>query len=359
VSVKDHNSQTVKADTDPVRLGIIGPGRIAASFAASLARTKVGRLVAVASRDPNESALQAVFPGARIVRGYQALLDLPEIEAVYISTPHPFHAEWSIKAAEAGKHVLTEKPAGITADEVEAVVESARRHRIFFGEAFMYRFHPQTKRLLTLIEQNVVGDVRLVRSSIGFRHDDRSPTSRHFSHELAGGGILDVGCYPVSISRQIAGAIDGTNVSEPLKVAGLARLGPTGVDETASLSMLFANGLVAELSCSIGLLQDNLLQVFGTNGRIEVGHFWWGSGKQGGTGHIKITRPDGSTEIEQVNEPRWLFEFEAEAASEAIRQNRTEFSPPGMTWADTIGNMRVLDLWRSVAGLRYDFEKRD
>ncbi len=119
--------------TDPsvTRWGIIGPGTIARRFAENLARTSSGRLVAIGTRNPGKAGLAEGFPGARILAGYQALIDDPEVEAVYIATPHPFHAEWSIKAAEAGKHVLVEKPMAVSAYEAEAVIHAARTAGVF------------------------------------------------------------------------------------------------------------------------------------------------------------------------------------------------------------------------------------
>ena len=154
--------------SSPIRWGIIGPGGIAKAFLLGLNGSDTGKLVAIGSRNPDKPSLKTDFPGARIHNGYQALLDNPDVDAVYIATPHPQHAEWAIKAAEAGKHALVEKPMGLTAFEAEAMFDAARKHGTFMAEAFMYRLHPLTRFILDLLRDGKVGEVRMIRSSFGF-----------------------------------------------------------------------------------------------------------------------------------------------------------------------------------------------
>lgn len=343
-------------DTRTIRWGIIGPGAIAKTFAGGIANSQTGTLAAIATRDPGRPGLADSFPGARIVHGYEALLADADIDAVYIATPHTGHAEWAIKAVRAGKHVLVEKPIALSAHEAEAIYHEARKAGVFAGEAYMYRLHPQTARLVELVRSGVVGDVRLIKSSFGFDMGEVKPDHRLFSNSLAGGGILDVGGYPVSMARLIAGAVDRKDVCEPQQVLGIGHLGSTGVDEWASAVLKFQNGIVAEVSCSIRVQQDNVLRIIGSEGRIEVADFWFASGHTGGTGRIDIIRKDGSRETVEVEEKRWLYAFEVDAAGEAIRAGRQEFAAPGMTWADSIGNLRVLDHWRAAIGLEYGIE---
>ena len=285
------------------------------------------------------------------------LLKDPEVDAIYIATPHPSHAEWAIKAAEAGKHVLCEKPMGLTAFEAGAMIHAARKAGTFLGEAFMYRLHPQTLKLVELVKSGAIGEVRLIRSSFGFAMPEFKPEHRLYANDLAGGGILDVGGYPVSMARLIAGAAVGEPYVEPEQVAGTAHLGQSGVDEWASAVLRFASGIVAEVSCSISLNQDNVLRILGTKGRIEVKDFWFAGGKEGGTGEIHIIRPEGGSEVVSVKEDGWLYSFEADAAGEAILAGKQELAWPGMGWADSLGNLAVLDKWRAGAGLEYGIEK--
>ncbi|MGP4752008.1 aldo/keto reductase [Agrobacterium pusense] len=340
----------------PIRWGIIGPGTIARTFAGGIAHSRTGRLEAIATRNPDKPGLAEAFAGARIVKGYDALLADPDIDAVYIATPHTGHAEWAIKAIRAGKNVLVEKPIAISAYDADAIFHEAKKAGVFAGEAYMYRLHPQTAKLLELVKARAVGDIRIIRSSFGFNMGSFRADHRLFANETAGGGILDVGGYPVSMVRMIAGAVDGKPFAEPEKVAGAAHLGQSGVDEWASAVLKFPNGIVAEVSCSIMAAQDNVLRIIGSDGRIEVRDFWFAAGHKGGTGRIDIIRGD-KVETIELPEDRWLYSFEVDAAGEAIRQGKKEFDAPGMAWADSLGNLRVMDQWRASVGLEYSVEK--
>lgn len=340
----------------PIRWGIIGPGTIARTFADGIAHSRTGRLEAIATRNPDKPGLAEAFAGARIVKGYDALLADPGIDAVYIATPHTGHAEWAIKAIRAGKNVLVEKPIALSAYDADAIFHEAKKAGVFAGEAYMYRLHPQTAKLLELVKARAVGDIRIIRSSFGFNMGSFRADHRLFANETAGGGILDVGGYPVSMVRMIAGAVDGKPFAEPEKVAGAAHLGQSGVDEWASAVLKFPNGIVAEVSCSIMAAQDNVLRIIGSDGRIEVRDFWFAAGHKGGTGRIDIIRGD-KVETIELPEERWLYSFEVDAAGEAIRQGKKQFDAPGMAWADSLGNLRVMDQWRASVGLEYSVEK--
>ena len=340
----------------PIRWGIIGPGRIAQTFAEGVAHSRSGKLVAIASRNPDKPGLGDGFPGARIVSGYETLLADKDIDAVYIATPHTGHAEWAIKAIRAGKHVLVEKPIALSAFDAEAIYYEAKKAGVFAGEAFMYRVHPQTAKLIELVKSGAIGELRIIRSSFGFNMGTVKPEHRLFANETAGGGILDVGGYPVSMARLIAGIPDGKPFLDPDKVSGVAHLGQTGVDEWASAVLKFPNNVIAEVSCSIMANQDNTLRIIGSEGRLEVSDFWFASGHKGGVGKIELIK-GGETQTIDVKEERWLYSFEVDAAGDAIRAGSQEFAYPGIGWADSIGNLRVLDQWRASIGLEYQVEK--
>ncbi|MBO9198119.1 aldo/keto reductase [Rhizobium sp. 16-449-1b] len=340
----------------PIRWGIIGPGTIARTFADGIAHSRTGKLVAIATRNPEKPGLAENFPGARIVKGYEALLGDSEIDAVYIAVPHTGHAEWAIKAIRAGKHVLVEKPIALTAYDADAIYHEAKKAGVFAGEAFMYRVHPQTAKIVELVKSGAIGALRIIRTSFGFNMGTFRPEHRLFANETAGGGILDVGGYPVSMARLIAGAAEGKPFLEPEKVAGVGHLGQSGVDEWASAVLQFPGGVIAEVSCSIMANQDNTLRIIGSEGRIEVKDFWFASGHKGGVGKIELFKGNEQQTIE-VKEERWLYSFEVDAAGDAIRAGQQEFTSPGMGWADSVGNLRVLDQWRASIGLEYSVEK--
>ncbi len=347
----------MSADASKLRWGIIGPGGIAQAFAAGVKNSRTGLLVAIGTRNPQNPELAQNFPGVRVVDGYDALIADPEVEAVYIATPHPGHAEWGIKAARAGKHVLVEKPMALTAADASAMMHAARKAGTFLGEAFMYRLHPAAQKLIDLIKSGAIGEVRMVKSSFGFAMPRFMPEHRLYANDLAGGGILDVGGYPVSMSRLIAGAATGKPFAEPDKVQGVAHLGQSGVDEWASAVLHFPGGIVAEVSCSVSVQQENVLRILGTTGRIEVPDFWFAGGnRDGGPGTINIIRSNGTRETVTTGDVGHLYSFEADAAAAAIRAGQLEFTSPGMSWAESLGTLRVLDKWRADAGLVYDIE---
>lgn len=340
-----------------IRWGILGPGTIARDFFAGAAQCHDAQVAAIGTRNPGKPGLADSFPGTRILAGYDALLADPNVDAIYIAVPHPAHAQWAIKAAEAGKHVLCEKPMGLSAAEAEAMQVASRKAGTFLGEAYMYRLHPLTAKLIEILKAGTIGDVRMVRSSFGFAKTPFDPQHRLFSNALAGGGILDVGGYPVSMARLVAGINEPSGILEPDEVTAVGHLGETGVDEWTSALLHFPNGVIAEVSCSVSLAQENVLRVIGTEGRIEIDQFWFAGGKQGGKCTIRIIAKDGGQTDVVVDEPRHLYSFEVDAATQAIRAGRTEFVYPGMTNADTLGNLRVLDKWRAAIGLEYEIEK--
>lgn len=335
--------------------GLLAAGAIARAFAKGVKHSRTGRLLAVGSRSKDKAeAFGEEFDIPRRHGSYEELLADKDVQAVYVSTPHPMHAEWAIKAAEAGKHVLCEKPLTINLTEAEAVIQAARRNDVFLMEAFMYRCHPQTARLIELIRQGAVGEVRLIKASFSF-HAGSDPTSRLLANALGGGGILDVGCYTTSMSRLIAGVAAGGDFAEPLEIKGCAHLGATGVDEWAIASLRFPGDILAQVATGVQLTQENLVQVFGTEGHITVP--WpWIPAREGGTCRILVNRKGKEQPEEIVIETeQYLYGMEADTVAANI--DRRQAPPPAMTWDDTLGNMRTLDAWRESIGLVYESEK--
>jgi predicted dehydrogenase/aryl-alcohol dehydrogenase-like predicted oxidoreductase len=340
---------------DRLRWGILAPGGIAKQFARGVAHSKTGTLVAVGSRTREKAeAFGNEFNVPRRHGSYEALLADAEVDAVYIATPHPMHAEWVLKAAEAGKHILCEKPISMNHAEAMAMVEAARRHDVFLMEAFMYRCHPQTLRLAQLVREGAVGEVRVIKATFSF-HAGFNAESRLFKNDLAGGGILDVGCYATSAARLIAGAALGRDFAEPLEVKGCGHLGQTGVDEWAVASLKFPGEIVAQVATGVSVNQANTIEVYGSEGSIVVP--WpWIPGREGGASKI-ILHKKGQEKPEEITVETgdWLYSLEADAV--AANLARRQAAPPAMTWADTLGNMAALDRWRESIGLVYEMEK--
>lgn len=334
---------------DSVRWGILGPGGIAREFLAGAAGSETGVVTALGTRNPNRTDLVENFPGLRVHDSYESLLADPAVDAIYIATPHPFHAEWAIKAAGQGKHVLCEKPAAMTPREMEAMFAAASANGTFLAEAYMYRLHPLTAFLLDLLKQGKIGEVRMIKSSFGFAIPVFLPGHRLFAKELGGGAILDLGGYPMSMARLIAGCDAPQGFADPVLLQAISREGPTGVEEISAALVTFPNGIIAQISCSVAQWQDNVLHIQGTAGRLEIDSFWFGSGKYGGTAEIRFTPPRGETEIIRFAETRNVYSFQFEAANAAIRAGQTRFAYPGMTEADSISNARAIERWLTEA----------
>jgi len=340
-----------------LRWGILGAGRIADSFARAFADVETGRLVAVASRRlESATTFAAKFPGVRAVEGYTALLEDPEVDAVYIATPHPMHPQWAIRAASCGKHILCEKPLALNHADASAVALAAAEHGVFLMEAFMYRCHPQTARVTEIIRSGALGSIRHVRASFGFAATF-SAESRLFSNELGGGGMLDVGCYPVSFARLVAGAEAGLPFLDPNRVAGAAKLHPeSGVDAFAAAVLEFPNGMLAEVSCAICQRLDNKVIITGNLGSLEIPEPWIPA-KEGGTTTMILRLHGTEPETITVDAPKMLYSYEIDVVGRAVQAGRT--ASEEMSIEDTLGNMQALDAWRQEGGLVYDCEKEE
>ncbi len=218
-------------------------------------------VVAVASRDGAQARHYAEDLGIpRHYGSYEALLEDPEVDAIYNPLPNSLHLPWTLKALAAGKHVLCEKPLGLSADECREMVRAAEEAERVLMEAFMYRFHNRTQKLLKLTQDGTLGTLRLIRARFAFTVSD--PGNIRLDSDLGGGALMDVGCYCVNVSRSIAGA-------EPITVQARATW-VQGVDETLSATLNFKNGLVAQIDCALNQPRFEKLEVFGTEGYCEV-----------------------------------------------------------------------------------------
>jgi D-xylose 1-dehydrogenase (NADP+, D-xylono-1,5-lactone-forming) len=247
-----------------LRWGILGPGRIAPRIVRALADNPRGELHAVAGRDPERARAFAARHGApRAHPTFDALLADPDVDVVYVALPNGLHAPWTIRALEAGKHVLCEKPLALTAAEVDAIAAAAERNGRIAVEAFMYLHHPQTLKTLELVRSGALGTVQVVSAAFSFLLD--GATDPRIDPELGGGSLWDVGCYPVSIARRIAG-------EEPDGIAGFARFDERGVDRTFVGVLRFPGGLVAHFESGFAAPDRERVEVVGSAATLVVDH---------------------------------------------------------------------------------------
>lgn len=334
-----------------VRWGIIGPGAIAANFAQGLKECESGELVAIASRSADR--LQAFGDRFGVAQNkrfntYAEMCKDPDIDAIHIATPHPFHAEQALMVIRAGKHVSVEKPMALNEAEARAIVEAAAQQGVFFQEAYMYLHHPQITRLVEILREGSLGAIQHIKSLFGYSSQFNA-ASRLYNYQLAGGGILDVGGYPVSAACMIAGIAEG-RFADPVEVRGTGLIGKTGVDEVAYGLLKFENGITAEVACAVARSLGEVIEVTCEYGRVTL-NFPWVPGRNEGPSDavIEITH-NGKTKTEEIHDSRILFAFEAEAASRAIQAGLTEPEFPAMTHEGSVGNATVQDAWRRQVG---------
>jgi len=365
VESADTQSQAAKR----LAWGILGTGHIARIFARGVQGSQTGKLVAVGSRsEASARGFAEAFDMPRWHASYDALLADPEVEAVYIALPNHLHARWTVRAAEAGKHILCEKPLATNHAEAMTAINAAREHDVFLMEAFMYRCHPQTARLVELIRSGAIGQVRLIQAH--FAYDMKGPRENVRQQNAASGGaIMDVGCYTASMARLVAGAAIGEPFSNPiiahdgyrsrmaLKAEGY--INPDSrVDEWSMAVARFPGDILASLTTGIQVQVDDALRIWGSDGHIIVPNPWKPSDPPDrGEGRILLYRQgeQAPREIEVSAGGVPLYGIEADAVARYIPDRQAQ--SPCMSWADSLGNMLTLDTWRQEIGLVFDSER--
>jgi xylose dehydrogenase (NAD/NADP) len=312
-----------------VRLGILSTARINRAVLTGARLSDRVDVAAVASRDAARAEAYAKEHGIERAYGpYEALLDDPDVEAVYISLPNSLHVPWSIRALDAGKHVLCEKPLDRRPAEVARAFDVADGAGRILMEAFMYRHHPQTKRLAELVAAGAIGELRLVRASFSFTVEDEANV--RLRPELDGGSLMDVGCYCVSGARLLAG--------EPEAVTAQQVVGPTGVDVRLAGTLRFPGGVLAHFDSGLDLPSRGELEAIGSEGTILVRDPWLI--REAG---LELRRGDHFERIEVANPNR--FQLELENLADAIR-GRAE---PLLGRDDAVGQARAIDaLYRAA-----------
>jgi predicted dehydrogenase len=323
------------------RWGILGTGAIARQFVKGLRSLPEAEVFAVGSRS---EASAAKFADKRNIprrhASYEGLASDPDVDVVYIATPHPFHAENATLCLEAGKAVLCEKPFCVNAAGAERVVELAREKDIFVMEGMWTRFFPLMEEVRRLISEGAIGEVRMLNVDFGFRADP-DPASRLFDQRLGGGALLDVGVYCVSFASMVLG--------RPSGFVGLPHLGETGVDEQASVVLEHEGGRLANLSIGIRTTTPQEATIMGTEGYVRIHAPWWRPKS------MTISKP--GTEDETVKPPVSGngFNYEAAEVMRCLASGKTESDV--MPLDETLSVMRTMDSIRAVWGLSYPGEE--
>ena len=323
------------------RWGILGTGSIARQFVRGLNSVPEAEVLAVGSRS---EASAAKFADKRNIprrhASYQALASDPDVDVVYIATPHPFHAENATLCLEAGKAVLCEKPFCVNAAEAERVVGLAREKGLFLMEGMWTRFFPLMGEVRRLVSEGALGEVRMLNVDFGFRADP-DPASRLFAPGLGGGALLDVGVYCVSFASMVLGRPSGS--------VGISHLGETGVDEQASIGLEHEGGRLANLSIGIRTTTPQEATIIGTEAYARIHAPWWRPES------MTISRPGEEDETVEVPVTGNGFGYEAAEVMRCLEAGKTESEI--MPLDETVSVLRTMDTIRAAWGLKYPGEE--
>jgi xylose dehydrogenase (NAD/NADP) len=317
----------------PLRFGILGAANIARSFARGLASSDLVTIAAFASRDIDKGSAFAREVGIQRVHStYDALLQDPEIDAVYIPLPNALHAEWVIRAAQAGKHILCEKPLAMSATEARAMFDAAREHGLQLAEAYPYRAQPQTLKLREVLASGAIGRIQLIHASFGCTFSD--PANIRLDPALGGGALLDAGSYATNFVRMVAGEL-------PLRVHASARWADSGVSRTVAATLEFGSGLLAQVSCSFATAYHRHALISGDSGILET--TFLNHPPEGGAPVIHLRRGiRNSSERETIETPGGDgFRAEAEAFALMVAQGPDHWT--GSTAQESIDTAAILE----------------
>ncbi len=310
--------------TEKLRWGLLSTANINQALFEPLRKSRRNTLLAVASRDRSKAEAYArKHKIPRFHASYADLLSDPDIDVVYNPLPNSLHAEWTVKAVQAGKHVLCEKPLALSVDEVDAMFAAAEEHGKIVTEALMYRSHAQTLKVRDIVQDGKLGRVRLVRGTFTF--SGVTPGNYRLDPAMGGGALWDVGVYPLSFTHFVLGA-------EPLEVFGWQTMGPTGVDESFVAQLRFPGGIQLQMDCSMALPYHVFMEIVGDEAALVVPQPF----NPGLKNSIYLTRK-GKTETIQVN-GAGTYVGEVEAMADAI----LEGAPPAVPLADSRGTVAAL-----------------
>lgn len=326
--------------SEKIRWGILGCGKIANKFASDLRLVADAELTAIASRSGEKVKVFAdTYRPGKVFDNYEALVSCPDVDAIYVATPHGLHYEHVMLCLEHGKAVLCEKAFALNLAQAREMIELARRKRVFLMEAFWTRFLPHYKKVTEMIEAGKLGQIRMIQADFGFRAPEPKP-QRLYDPQLGGGSLLDIGIYPVFIAQSILG--------KPTQVHAMITPYETGVDEQCVITMKFADGALAVLSSTFAVDTPVEAMIAGTEGRIVIRNRFHNAQA---TAELIVGR-QGPLPITFEQEDGFGYQYEARHVNECLKAGLTE--SPIMTHGETLMLMETLDRIRRSCDLRYD-----
>lgn len=337
---------------DTLRWGILGTGNIARQFAEGVAGASRSRVVAVGSRDAGRAAGFVDDNNMHCTAGtYADVLADESVDAIYNALPNSMHHEWTLKAFDAGKHVLCEKPMAVDAAEAQAMFDAADRAGLLLAEAFMYQSHPMIKAVLQQLRSGAIGKVKVIRASFCYRTRKIEGNIR-FDKSLAGGALMDIGCYCVSLARLIAD-------SEPVEVHGTGVVHESGVDELVTGSLRFGDGTLASFTAGMTAQADNRAMILGDEGYLLIPVPWKPPVREAEFSIHKATPPRQDTagkvlppsgpEVFHIDAGKPLYALEADDFAAAVLDG----APLTVTKQHSLGNAVVVDELRRQVGVHW------
>ncbi|GHA01627.1 dehydrogenase [Arenicella chitinivorans] len=331
-----------------IKWGILAPGNIAHKFATALAHVEGAALHTVASRDPARArAFQQTHNATTYAEDYAQMIADPELDVIYIASPHRYHAEQTLDCLQAGKAVLCEKPLTVNLSQAEAVFAAAEQHNVFYMEAVWTRFMPIYKQVSEWVSEGKIGNVGAIQASFGI-NVPFDAAHRLYAPELAGGALLDLGIYPITVAQIVTD-------QAPDKVVAAAQLGESGVDEATGMVLHYPNGIVATLNCGTRATSSLDCWILGDQGSIHIPQFWQAESAtlyQPGEGHHSTAR-NNPTECQLPHDVNG-YEYEIREVNRCLRAGLLE--SPLMRWQHSRDVMRIMDTVRSQIGLKFPFE---
>lgn len=318
--------------------GVIGPGNIANTFARAIASSKKGKIVAVASRSQARAAdFAKTYQIEKTYSDYEQMLADPEIDIIYIATPHSFHYQQAKMCLEAGKHVLVEKPCTVNAQQMQTLVALAQSKNLLLQEALWTRFMPCLSQLRQLLNKGLIGDIQYIQSEIGFAFQDRDK-SRMVKAELAGGSLLDLGIYSITVSQFFL-------QEHPDTVTAMGQLTDQNVDAHVLANMHYPSGRFAQFTCSMLSQTSNAMRIVGAEGYVNIPGCFWDTDK------ADVFRDDKLIQTIDIPHPVNGFEYQIEESMRSIEQNL--LCSEVMSHGDSIGVLSVMDDIRKQIGVQF------
>ena len=333
-----------------INWGIFGTGMIARALAVSIRDSEGSNLKAVASRSIEKAERFAEKYNCLAIEGYETLLNIDALDAIYVATPHDSHFDLALASVEAKKSVLCEKPMTINSTEAMVLIDAARSHRVLLMEAFMYRTHPQTDKIRELVETEFNEKPLTVEASFGFSAEVPKE-HRLVNPELGGGSIMDIGCYPMSMSRMVVGAQLGKPFANPINIEAKGELSSRNIDLNAEAELEFVNGSKALISSAINKTMENSVLIFDEEKSLFISEPWQ-CGEQNNRQSNIIFKKEGKEDLViEFKETKGVFTHEIDHFVDLL--NKKETQSKKISHADSHGNMIWLDAWRKSIGVYY------